>query len=376
MKQIDIKKPKYVIPLVMLPFILGLGYVIQDMINSRPKKGEIRLAETEDINLEIPDANLEKKDIKSKLGALQGAFSKSSDYSSIQTIDKEGSFSEVEDEGSLYTSDEMNKIDSLNQASRLKEIELLTQQEKYREGSLSNIVDPDRGGSREAPKKSKMQEEMELFKMQMAYIDSIQNPRPKEPITIKETVKEEEPIADVIKAENPSIKYFNTVGKEEKNSLISAILDETVKVTSGSRIRIRLLDDIMIDNVILTKGTYIYGNVAGFKEQRVNINVSSIMVNGKQMKVNLSVFDNDGQEGFFVPASAFRDLTKQVGGQLGSQNIQISSQTEGIEQFAFGALQDAYRSTTQAISKNIKENKAKLKYNTQVFLVNNNEKNK
>lgn len=376
MKQIDIKKPKYVIPLVMLPFILGLGYVIQDMINSRPKKGEIRLAETEDINLEIPDANLEKKDIKSKLGALQGAFSKSSDYSSIQTIDKEGSFSEVEDEGSLYTSDEMNKIDSLNQASRLKEIELLTQQEKYREGSLSNIVDPDRGGSREAPKKSKMQEEMELFKMQMAYIDSIQNPRPKEPITIKETVKEEEPIADVIKAENPSIKYFNTVGKEERNSLISAILDETVKVTSGSRIRIRLLDDIMIDNVILTKGTYIYGNVAGFKEQRVNINVSSIMVNGKQMKVNLSVFDNDGQEGFFVPASAFRDLTKQVGGQLGSQNIQISSQTEGIEQFAFGALQDAYRSTTQAISKNIKKNKAKLKYNTQVFLVNNNEKNK
>lgn len=149
-----------------------------------------------------------------------------------------------------------------------------------------------------------------------------------------------------------------------------------MKVTSGSRIRIRLLDDIMIDNVILTKGTYIYGNVAGFKEQRVNINVSSIMVNGKQMKVNLSVFDNDGQEGFFVPASAFRDLTKQVGGQLGSQNIQISSQTEGIEQFAFGALQDAYRSTTQAISKNIKENKAKLKYNTQVFLVNNNEKNK
>lgn len=66
MKQIDIKKPKYVIPLVMLPFILGLGYVIQDMINSRPKKGEIRLAETEDINLEIPDANLEKKDIDRK----------------------------------------------------------------------------------------------------------------------------------------------------------------------------------------------------------------------------------------------------------------------------------------------------------------------
>ena len=35
--------------------------------------------------------------------------------------------------------------------------------------------------TRKAPEKSKMQEEMELFKMQMAYIDSLQNPRPRTP---------------------------------------------------------------------------------------------------------------------------------------------------------------------------------------------------
>ena len=35
------------------------------------------------------------------------------------------------------------------------------------------------------------------------------------------------------------------VGKEQKTSLITAILDETLKVTDGSRVRIRLLDDIM-----------------------------------------------------------------------------------------------------------------------------------
>ena len=105
-----------------------------------------------------------------------------------------------------------------------------------------------------------------------------------------------------------------------------------------------------------------------------HINISSIMVDGKQMKVDLSVYDNDGQEGFFVPSSAFRDLSKDVGAQIGSQTIQMNSQSEGVEQFALGALQDAYRSTTQALSKNIKKNKAKLKYNTQVFLVNNKDK--
>ena len=372
MNQIEFKKPKYVIPLLILPFILGIGYIVKDMFKDKTPSDAVVLQETDDINLEIPEANLEKRGVKSKLDALKSAFNKSSDFSSIQTIDKEEVISEVEDGGSLYTSDEIRRIDSLNQATRLKEQELLAQQEKYQNGNLGNA---DREGEREAPKKSKMQEEMELFKMQMAYIDSIQNPRPRQQQQPKEN-KPEEKATEVLKAENPAQKYFNTVGKEEKNSLISAILDENVKVSDGSRVRIRLLDDIMVDETLLTKGTYIFGNVSGFKAQRVNINISSIMVNGKRIKVDLSVYDNDGQEGFFVPSSSFRDLSKQVGGQLGSQTVQIGNQAEGVEQFAYGALQDAYRSTTQAISKNIKKNKAKLKYSTQVFLVNNNEKKK
>ncbi len=29
MKQIDIKKPKYIIPILILPFILGIGWLIK-----------------------------------------------------------------------------------------------------------------------------------------------------------------------------------------------------------------------------------------------------------------------------------------------------------------------------------------------------------
>ena len=81
------------------------------------------------------------------------------------------------------------------------------------------------------------------------------------------------------------------------------------------------------------------------------------MVDGRQMKVDLSVYDNDGQEGFFVPSSAFRDLSKDVGAQIGSQTIQMNSQSEGVEQFALGALQDAYRSTNPEELKVIYVNK-------------------
>ena len=53
MKQIDIKKPKYIIPILILPFILGIGWLVKDMINSAPAE-ETTLVETEELNLDIP----------------------------------------------------------------------------------------------------------------------------------------------------------------------------------------------------------------------------------------------------------------------------------------------------------------------------------
>lgn len=377
MKSIDIKKPKYILPLIALPFLLGIGWVAVDMFASAPVEESI-LVTTDDINVDIPDANLHKKDVKTKLGAVKDAYKKSTDFSSIQAIEKESAVNEFdEDFASLYTDEEMREIDSIQQVSRLVKEESNAIQERYNSREIYSYGEPDRNGTREEPKMSKMQEEMELFKMQMDYIDSIQNRRPSaEPPATKKKEAPEAPAIEVLKAKNPAETYFNTVGSSNEVSLITAILDESIKVTQGSRVRIRLLDDIMIQDMLVPKGTYLYGNVSGFKAQRVSISISSIMIDGKQKKVDLSVYDNDGQEGFYVPESAFRDLAQDIGGQIGSQTIQFGNQTEGIEQFAYGALQDMYRSTTQAISKNIKKNKAKLKYNTQIFLVNNKEKDK
>lgn len=41
--------------------------------------------------------------------------------------------------------------------------------------------------------------------------------------------------------------YFNTIGvSEEQSKLITAIIDEDIKAVDGSRVRLRLLDDIEI----------------------------------------------------------------------------------------------------------------------------------
>lgn len=379
-KNINFKQPRYIIPLIILPFILLIAYVVQGM--NTGKEEVSNLEEVQEVNSNIQTADLSRRKEKSKLGALKDAFQKSSDFSSIQEIDREEDNNEVEDKGSLYSNTEMRTIDSLNNETRIKKAEMDRQKANYKSDYGGDMFDPspqEGEGERErnAPKKSKTKDEMDVFKQQMKYIDSIQNPQKYIAKRVREKVEKNEDTSESVtvqKANNPAASFFNTVSENKFSNDIAAIIDETIKIVSGSRVRIRLLDDVIISNGLIRKGSYLYGNVSGFKSQRVAINITSIMVSGKRTKVNLSIFDNDGQEGLFVPSSAFRDLSKNIGSQAGSQNIQIEQQSNTATEFAIGAMQDVYRSTTQAISKEVKKNKAVLKYNTQVFLINTKEK--
>ena len=75
----------------------------------------------------------------------------------------------------------------------------------------------------------------------------------------------------------------------------------------------------------LKKGTYLYGTVTGFGQQRVRASITSILIGDRFIKVKLSVFDNDGMEGFYVPESAFRDFMKDAGSNTVQQNISFES---------------------------------------------------
>ena len=68
-----------------------------------------------------------------------------------------------------------------------------------------------------------------------------------------------------------------------------------------------------INEVVVPKGSYLYATMSGFGSQRVKGNVTSIMVDGEIIKVNLALYDTDGLEGLYVPSSQFRETTKDVG---------------------------------------------------------------
>lgn len=82
-----------------------------------------------------------------------------------------------------------------------------------------------------------------------------------------------------------SSDYFNTLAVNEKEpTLIKAIIDENIKAMDGSRVRLRLLDDVEIGEMVVKKGAYLYAIMSGFSSQRVKGTVKSVLVDDEIVK--------------------------------------------------------------------------------------------
>ena len=396
MKKLNLKQPKYIFPLVILLPIVFLAYEISKFTDSsdEPQKGVV----TDNINMSLPDARNEG--MGSKLEEMNKHFSEDGAYTAIGALgdDKE----EADSTMSGYSESELNDIDAEN-AKRMKKQKEQEDLERSLAEARKHINsygfdDGDSYGnrsSRGSASRGGRQSDMEDYARELEEIQQRSLERQKvlertfggadeekerkaeeERKRLAEERKKKEVKPElVMKAEDKNAGMFNTINEQQEADapLIKAMIDKTTKAHEGTRLRFKLLDDVIIKDVRLKKGTYLYGIVTGFGQQRVMASITSILVGDKFIKVSLSVFDNDGMEGFYVPESAFRDMMKDAGAQAMQSNISFDGGYGGGlsgEAVALQALQNMYQSASTAISGNIRKNKARIKYNTIVYLIN------
>ncbi len=386
MKKIRLSRPKYIIPLILIPFNAFLFYMVKDNIDQ--EKSEITpKEEIEAINTHIPMPNLEKRPLKSKFESFKETYKYSRDFTAMKEIDRREELEQIispKSDPVFVTADETEmpdvETDFMASVSR-------------RTKSFSNPI--------QKPKTVKPTEtdydiEMKLFKDQMKYIDSLSNAAVEanhyERLSIEDTTKKLSTSADrqktmrikhegreivkVLKTDNKQSSLFNTIKPWKKDRFIQAIIDEDIKVQIGSRVRIRLLDDIYAGEQLIEKGNYLFGIVSSFKPQRIGITISSVVLDDQIINVNLNVFDNDGLPGLYVPASQFREFTKELASNsVNSQSFQFNGSPENQSEMLYGLAEKAFSTTTQSVGKALRKNKAKLKYNTILHLVNANENN-
>ena len=367
MKKINFKQLKFILPLVILIPVVLLVYLLSTIFGGGSEtKAEVN---KEGLNTEMPAPNLEEQ--QNKLSSMERRFGRGEDGLGMDVDSEYLKLQEAEAMQDAFLEEQERQ-----QARAELEASLAASRQNIYGGN-SYVSAPDYSSYEDSY-------EMELNRARrQRTIDSIVNP---EKYQVKEEPKlEENPGAEikkpslVIKSRSENREHFNTITSEddmENSPLIRAIIDQTTKATQNSRLRFKLLDDIQVKGITIPKGTYLYGTVSGFTQQRVRSNISSIMVGDKFITVDLSVYDVDGMEGFYVPESSFREFMKDAAAGTVNQNVNINggygSEISG-ETLALQALQNVYNSATNALSSNIRKNRAKIKYSTVVYLINSDE---
>lgn len=400
MTKINFKQPKYIFPVVIFVPICALIYFVMQTFGGSGEE-EQKVA-TDRINTELPQANAEEAG--DKMYEMSRRFGDEDAFTAVGALGEEKTDSEELEHG--YSEEELNRLDAaeaerLRQQQELEELERSLAESRrhinsyaYGDPYSNSFSDGSRNGYSSQDNFARELEEIQMrsYERQKAIEAGlgIGQPDPEEEMRkqradsiarAKREEKERNRPKLVIKSPETNADKFNTVGAESEAvdaSLIRAMIDKTTKAHEGTRLRFKLLDNVTVNGVKLKKGTYLYGTVTGFGQQRVRATITSILIGGKFINVNLSVFDNDGMEGFYVPESAFRDFMKEAGSSTVQQNISFESENgygSGIsgEAIALQALQNMYNSATSAVAANIRKNRAKIKYNTIVYLINSDE---
>lgn len=396
LKKINFKQPKYMLPAILYFPILFTGYFVIDMFYT--EKAEIEdptMQSTEYLNPNLPQAKV-KDELDGKYESMLKSYGKIDDFSAIENIDSEEE-EQLEEYKSQYTETDLESLDSTALAAQLRAEEMQRQLQlsaergnSMQDGEMPLALSETERLIQELQREKEMREGLEraLAQAREAGQNATETASQAGEVSVNGTItynenaintpSDNDETQEVVKRTRQTSDFFNTLSENEPQSnLIKAIIDEDIKAVDGSRVRLRLLDDIEIGSVVMPKGSYIYAIMSGFGSQRVKGSVKSLLYKDELIKVSLSIYDTDGLEGLYVPSSSFRETSKEVASSAMSGNISMNqgSYDNSLAQWGMQAIQNAYQRTTNAISKSIKKNSAKLKYGTFVYLVNGKEKN-
>ena len=162
--------------------------------------------------------------------------------------------------------------------------------------------------------------------------------------------------------------------KQTARNTIKACVYGDQTVVSGQSVRLRLLEDMRVGKYVLPRNTLITGE-GSIKGERLDIEILQVEHNGTIIPVELTVHDNDGQSGIFIPGSMETSVAKEMAANLG-QNLgtSISITTQSAEEQLLSEVgRGAIQGVSQYISKKMREEKVHLKSGYTLMLYQNNQ---
>src|SRR5665647_926174 len=97
---------------------------------------------------------------------------------------------------------------------------------------------------------------------------------------------------------------------DEAQNAIEAVVHETLTLVAGSTVKLRLVNDVYINGMLIPKDNFLFGE-ATLSGERLDIKIGSLRYQNSLFPVELSVYDMDGMLGIYIPGAITRDVAKR-----------------------------------------------------------------
>ena len=157
-------------------------------------------------------------------------------------------------------------------------------------------------------------------------------------------------------------------GVQDKNSICACVY-QTVTLTNGKELQIRLLEPMQAGDILIPANTVVTGTcrIGG---ERMDVTVNSIQYADNIIPVELLVYGTDGQRGISVPASEEIKAAKEVAATLAnSAGTSISITDNAGSQLAADLGKGLIQGASQYVSKKMSVVKVTLKANYRLLLL-------
>lgn len=248
--KIDFKQPKYILPLILLPFMLLLNFGMQSFYSEEEKEDDIGKADLQESVGKVSD-QVRNRGIDGKLDAFRSRYKRADGYTAIKNMRVEV---EQEDEIlSQYNEAEKRMLDSIDLALK-NTLNQPSPQIERRPGPVLKVnnnpsaqTDEDElilqalnqmESQQDTNEEPRYADPMDLFRAQMALVDSISKANdPTLQVTEEEIERDtQNPQKARLKVSKTSqtVKHFNTQGKLPKGlSSRQSLIRKSAKVLWG-----------------------------------------------------------------------------------------------------------------------------------------------
>lgn len=167
-----------------------------------------------------------------------------------------------------------------------------------------------------------------------------------------------------VKQSNAFYSLEEMTAVDDSQKTIEAVFHETRTIVTGSTVKLRLVNDIYINGILILKDNFLFG-MASLNGERLNIKINSIRFQHSLFPVELSVYDMDGMHGIYIPGAIARDVAKQSADRA----IQGYSMTTLDPSLGAQAVSAGIEAAKSLFSKKVKLVKVTVKAGYKVLLM-------